>query len=469
MNHLTSQQRKLVYMAGIVVLIVPIVWLGLPEGASADDREGHLATLRGEHDLGRASLGGVDPASSTMTLVLFGFRGIAASVLWYQADELRAQKNWSELERTAESIVLLQPHYWNVWDAQAWNLAYNVSAEFDDVRDRFFWVKQGAKFLQRGIDRNQKVPEMWHFLGEFIGRKIGYSDERDLFRKFFIHDPDERFDKDGKPDDHARPEEYWMDNNADPDINPTGEDNYVVARRHFVRSNEVLATYAGGVQHKMADILFRAAPYKCQMDYGRARTREGDIDEVTRQAWDKAYRDYTEEYGKMQFSTPGGWIMLNATEEELAALSQKDGHPLEKKIEWQGRERDLTNYRYWSTHCELERMPEMVQAREKLYQGRRVWDELGDAVKANQLMLEGMAQLEKILVTFRDGYLLQQDEGHDYIEDAMDAVLRWQTVNAGRQLPENYPLKAIFENPEQKFVDVRQEVEQRIAKELYRE
>src|SRR5690606_3815701 len=107
--------------------------------------------------------------------------------------ELRSQKNWSELERTAESIVLLQPHYWNVWDAQAWNLAYNVSAEFDDVRDRFFWVKQGAKFLQRGIDRNQKVPEMWHYLGEFVGRKIGYSDERDMFRKFFVNDPDERF------------------------------------------------------------------------------------------------------------------------------------------------------------------------------------------------------------------------------------------------------------------------------------
>jgi hypothetical protein len=458
----------MVYMLGIVVLMVPIVWLGLPEGSSAEELKGQLANLRVENDLGRASLGGVDPASSTMTLVLFGFRGIAASVLWYQADELKSQKNWSELERTAESIVLLQPHYWNVWDTQAWNLAYNVSAEFDDVRDRFFWVKQGAKFLQTGIDRNRKVPEMWHYLGEFIGRKIGYSDERNLFRKFFVNDPDERFDRDGSPDTHARPEEYWTDNGADPEINPNGEDNYVVARRHFARANEVLMNDAGGEQHKMADILFRAGPYKAQMDYARARSREGLLDEVTRQAWEKAYKDYTEEYGKLEFSTPGGWIKLNATEEELEALTRKDGKTLEDKKTWQARERDLTNYRFWSTHCEVERIPEMVEARRTLYEAREVWEEVGDAVRANELYLKGMGELENVLLTFRDGYLCEQDEGLDYIEDAMDAVLRWQTVNAGRPMPPDYPLKRFFESTDEKYVNVRNEVGHRIATELYR-
>jgi hypothetical protein len=203
------------------------------------------------------------------------------------------------------------------------------------------------------------------------------------------------------------------------------------------------------------------------MDYARARSREGKFDEITREAWDKGYHDFTEEYGKLKFSTPGGWIMLNGTEEDLQALAKEDGHTMEEKFHWQARERDLTNYRFWATLCEVERMPEMVEARRLLYQGRQVWEEVGDATKANQLMLAGMEQFEHVITTFRKGYLLEQDEGLDFIEDAMEAVLRWQTVNAGRRLPDDYPLKSIFESTEQKYVDLKSQVQSRLATEIY--
>jgi hypothetical protein len=466
MNQLTSQQRKLVYMAGIVVLMIPIVWLGLPASASPDDLQGRLAEIRTEEDLGEATFGNVDPASSTMSLVLFGFRGIAASVLWYQADELKSQKNWSELERTAESIVLLQPHYWNVWDQQAWNLAYNVSAEFDDVRDRFFWVKQGAKFLQRGVERNEKIPELYHYMGEFVGRKIGYSDEKDLFRQFFMSDPDERFDRDGEPDNDGKPEDDWMDNTADPEINPNGEDNYLRAKHWYQLANDVLMTEADGEQHKMADILFRAAPFKSTMEYARARSREGKFDDTTREAWEQAYNEWMNEYGKMKFSNPGGWIMLNATREELEKLSQDDGHPIEEKLEWQAREQDLTNYRYWATLCRVEQLPEMVEARRNIHRGRMAWLDIGDAVEAQQHLLLGMEQFEKVITGYEDGFLLEQDEGLEFIEDAIDAVLLFRNINAGRPLPDDYPLQDIFESEEEKFVGIRKEREDRFAREV---
>lgn len=467
MNQLTSQQRKLAYLGGIIVLMVPIVWLGLPEGASPDEMKGRLASIRSEKDLGQSSFGNVDPASSTMTLVLFGFRGIAASMLWYQADQLRSRKNWSELERTAESIVLLQPHFWNVWDQQAWNLAYNVSAEFDDVKDRFFWVKRGAKFLKKGIERNEKIPELYHYMGEFVGRKIGYSDERDLFRKFFVHDPDERFDRDGVPDNDGRPEDDWMDNLPDPELNPDGLDNYLVAREWFQRANDVLMTHAGGEQHKMADILFRAGPYKSLMDYARARSREGEFDETTRRAWEQALDEWLNIYGKLEFATLKGMIKLNGTREELQQLAERDGVTLEDKLFHQGREQDLTNFRYWATLCEVEMRPDMVEARRKIYAGRRAWLELGDAIKANQELLQGMAMFEHILTTYKDGFLLQQDEGHEFIEDAMEAVLLFRSINAGKPLPDEYPLKAIFENPDPKFVGIRNETEERFSRQMF--
>lgn len=465
MDQLTSQQRKLVYMGGIVALLIPIVWLGLPEGSSADEMKGRLAAIRSENDLGQTSFGNVDPASSTMTLVLFGFRGIAASVLWYEADKLREHKNWSELQRTADSIVLLQPHFWKVWDQQAWNLAYNVSAEFDDVRDRFFWVKQGAKFLEKGVNRNRRVPEMYHYMGEFVGRKIGYSDEKDLFRQFFVHDPDEAFNTTGTPDDD------WTNNSADPDINPNGEDNYLRSRWWYFKANDVLKNVAGGEQHKMADILFRAGPYKTMMDYARARSREGLFDETTRAAWETALNEWLNEYGKMEFATLKGMVTLNGTTDELEALVQKDGAAfnatLKDKLEHQAREQNLTNYRYWKTLCEVEMQPEMVEARKLMYEGRRAWLDIGDAVKANNALLAGMAKFEHILNTYENGLLITDDEGHEYIEDAIDAVLLYHNINAGRQLPDDYPLKKIYESTEEKIVGIRGERQERFQREMF--
>ncbi len=486
MNQLTSQQRKLIYMGCIVALMIPVVLLGLPAGrieqgsagqpesAGRSEFQGHLATLRSKYDLGETSLGNVDPASSTMSLVLFGFRGIAASVLWNQADKQKSMKNWHELEGTVESIVLLQPHFRNVWAFQAWNLAFNVSAEFDDVKDRFYWVKRGAKFLERGINRNRDVPDLYHDMGDFIGRKVGYSDERDFFRKFFMHDPDESlFDQKltgvPDPDDDADPRNDWTDNSPDPAINPNGEDNYLRAVYWYDLANQVLLKSPAS-NHKMAYIIFMSSPYKAKINYARARSREGLFDEVTRRAWDDAYKSWTTEYARMIFPTRGNRIVkLEPTAEELKTWAKREGVSLDQKQEDVAYEQDLVNYRFWKTLCEVERLPEMVEARRKLAEARKVWRELGDAVRADQLLLEGMAEFESILTNFRDGILLDHDEGIEFIEDAIDAVLFWKMVNAGRRLPEKYPLQSIYESTEERIIGIRKEREVRFQEDLLNE
>ncbi len=154
MNNLTSQQRKIAYLVGMAVLLSPIIWLGMPS-TGGDDKGGRLAELRQQYDLGESNLGDVDPASATMNLVLLGLRGVAANLLWMQLDEQKDTKNWAQMRATTESIIKLQPHYVDVWRFNAWNLAYNVSAEWDGVEDRYYWVKEGAKFLMRGSKRNE--------------------------------------------------------------------------------------------------------------------------------------------------------------------------------------------------------------------------------------------------------------------------------------------------------------------------
>ena len=247
MNTLTSLQRKLVYLCGIIALSIPIVLLGAPaEPASGKNVQGtpggKLAQLRTEKGLGEGDLGNVDPASSTMNLLLLGFRGIATSMLWMDAQEQQRNKDWAALRATTESIILLQPHFLKVWNFQGWNLAYNVSAEWDAVADRYYWVKEGIKFFQKGCRRNKQYAELFWYTGDTIGKKIGRSDEWAQFRRFYIQaDPDTARFK-GLPDR---------------DDNPDGIDNYLEARKWFLKSNETVDTYRNE-QHIMARYLARA-------------------------------------------------------------------------------------------------------------------------------------------------------------------------------------------------------------------
>ena len=81
MNRLTSKQRKLLYVVCIVVLLLPVIWLGMP-ATGVKGSGGKLAQLAEDHELRESNLGNVDPTSATMNLVLLGLRGIAVDLLW---------------------------------------------------------------------------------------------------------------------------------------------------------------------------------------------------------------------------------------------------------------------------------------------------------------------------------------------------------------------------------------------------
>src|SRR5258708_34010703 len=134
MNKLTSLQRKLVYLGGIILLLIPIILLGSPPepaqaGKSEGSTGGYLAQKRVEYSLGESDLGNVDPASSTMNLLLLGFRGIATSMLWMDAQQQQRDKDWAGLRATTDSIILLQPHFLKVWHFQGWNRSEEHTSE----------------------------------------------------------------------------------------------------------------------------------------------------------------------------------------------------------------------------------------------------------------------------------------------------------------------------------------------------
>ena len=76
--------------------------------------------------------------------LLGGARGVAANVLWNRALDLQKVHDWDRLKLTVDQITKLQPHFLRVWSWQGWNLAYNVSVEWDAPEDKYEWIKQGS-------------------------------------------------------------------------------------------------------------------------------------------------------------------------------------------------------------------------------------------------------------------------------------------------------------------------------------
>ncbi|MCP4788067.1 MAG: hypothetical protein GY903_15715 [Fuerstiella sp.] len=469
MNNLTSRQRKLVYAGCIVFLLIPIVYLGAPTsedvlpGTKTAVSGGLLAQMRVEHDLGESTLGEIDPSSAAMNLVLLGLRGPAAGILHLQALEYQEKKNWGKLKTTVDSIIKLQPHYVEIWKFQGWNLAFNVSREWDKVADRFYWVKEGIKFLQLGTTRNQTTTILFHNVGDFMGRKFGNSDEKKFFRRFFVDDPDD---------------ERFPDGSSDPVLNPQGKDNYLVAKDWFDISNDKDAN--GYPVKGMTHVFFRQAPSRAlfdhvaamQDDYAAAmkekseapdrrglseddrQAREADDrrswEQQNRSGWDDAYAEWTDVYGNDIFlGLNDVRYKLNCSADELTALAKENGVtlPVQRKV-WEQNVK-MVNYRFWQNLADCERDPLTVSAHRAIADGKVAYSrgEISDAEDRQGVLQPSPAELR-----FADGLnkmaqLLAKYPTlayHDaYIDEILLAVHYWKTVQQynNKPTPANYPLQ----------------------------
>ena len=422
-EQLTTQQRKLAYLVGIVILMLPIIVLGMP-AADEEGSGGKLARLRQEHDLGESTLGKVDPTSATMNLVLLGMRGVAVNLLRMQLDTQRDQKQWAQMRATTESVILLQPHYIQVWRYLGWNLAYNVSAEWDAVEDRYFWVKEGTKFLMQGAERNRLDPEIYWDTGNTLGKKIGRSDEWKQFRVFFKEDPDK----------------VRFDNGPDSAINPSKRDNYLVAKDWFQKANDAEDKHE---QHIMMDCLFRSYPSRSQLDFADALQREGKFDPDTRKAWEDANHEWVDVFGHMRFQTGDCeiWMELPSSEaqlEEVMKASGKDRQHIEREIDFY---QNVCNYRFWRTKTFAERQLMITRMHGDLFDGEELFKK-GDIDAAQEVLESGLKGFKFMLDTYQD---LAADDLT--LEEGLWGIMLWQKIYQlkNQVQPEDFPLKELWE------------------------
>ena len=298
MSEHRSMIRWMIYMGLIAMLLVPLVWLSQPATIGANGGRGSpggkLAQMRTEEHLGEANLGKIDPTSETLKLMTFGMRGVAVLFLWNKANRYKKEEDWDGLTATLEQMTLLQPHFVSVWRYQSWNLAFNVAAEFDDYRVRYFYAKKGITFLMDGTVYNQREPRMLWDVGWMMNQKIGRSDERVQFRRLFA--VDEEFHD--LIDDHIP-----FGNEVD---GPRGKpDNWLVGRQWYLKAEKLYESDERINIGQMADLLFFEQSAKCRINFAEAIEKEGTFGEVAGNTWKKA-EDAWREYGRREMPGRAG-------------------------------------------------------------------------------------------------------------------------------------------------------------------
>ncbi|MBX3421696.1 MAG: hypothetical protein KF752_09080 [Pirellulaceae bacterium] len=305
-------RRRLIYIAAIVALLVPLYFLGHPS-VRDDEGEivregGNLAQIRSNYDLSHSDLGELDPASESARLATLGLRGVAATILWQRAEYYKREKYYDRLAATVNQLRILQPHFVKVWGFQAHNLAWNVSVEFDDYRQRYAWVKKGIHFLIDGSKFNKTRTEMPFELGWAFGNKLGMSDERVQFRELYRNDRNfhnEVLDR-SKLD-------LTQQAGQGPDGKP---DNW---RGGALWSQRAYDMVDAGYKPARTPLMFYSQGAQWQYKHASAIQDEGHLGEEARNAWRQAGTAWRN-YGQRQIRTSfGSTIFLN----ELTSAREK--------------------------------------------------------------------------------------------------------------------------------------------------
>lgn len=318
MNQRTAFYRKIAYGAAMALLLFPISLLSSPRTKA--DKGGVLAQLRDEYELGQADLGEIDPASETMKLATLGLRGVAVNLLWGQANEYKKTENWSKLTATLDQLAKLQPNFITFWKFQAWNQSYNLSVEFDDYRDRYYYVRRGIEFMEKGESYNRDNPQLLWELGWFLGYKIGKADEKEQYRRLF------------KADD-----EYHKNRPLD------RRDNWLVGKEWYEKSVVAADDKGRGIGRKSPVVFYSSAP-KWQMNYAADIEEDGEFERAL-EAWRLAETEWRDFGARPVQHSQGDILRLGsqaelekqvaALEEQLKEMNPASAEKLKKSLDGQ--------------------------------------------------------------------------------------------------------------------------------------
>jgi hypothetical protein len=410
MNPHTNLNRKLIYAIAIVVifgLMIPYTrW---------------LAVEKDRRDLGEAAIGQIDTGSFMMKLFLLGgFRGVAANYLWLNAEEYKREHDWDKLKTTVEWITKLQPHFLAVWTFQGWNLAYNVSVEWDAPEDKYTWIKAGIKFIQEGVSKNRKSPDLLWDTAWGYYHKLGFSDESIILRRLFHDDEDEAF-------------RSYDDPNTGTKV--VSNDNFKLGYGWFSMAvalvDQGAARLSSGTRSEVTnihyvdptpqrkgradDIAFRSMPAHGQTRYAAALEKmstygiPATFGEVAKAEWNHAFSEW-DKFGDHVFMSfnevpRDGKLVRDRVKLNDACYPDRLKAMPDNQRHWTNRWSDQMNFRYWRERSQAESTSNGVLARQLFYEGTVAY-KTGDFPTAAARFKEGL----KTWKTLMDDYPVYRED-----------------------------------------------------------
>lgn len=154
----------------------------------AASQQGQIRADRDKMGLSlKTDLGDAPPSLAFVTVAMGAFRGIIVDILWMRADDLKQKGQFFDAKQLAEWITLLQPRFPQVWDFQAWNMAYNISVAIPNTQpaERWRWVRNGYELLRdKAIPLNPHSLILYRQLSWIFIHKISdISDDCNVYYK----------------------------------------------------------------------------------------------------------------------------------------------------------------------------------------------------------------------------------------------------------------------------------------------
>jgi tetratricopeptide (TPR) repeat protein len=136
-----------------------------------------LAPIQDKIDLQRKQMGFEQrlllmPGQITGSLVLGGFKGLAADLLWLQVEDLFHSGQSYKMLPLFRTVTFLQPKFITPWAIGGWHLAYNISVQAKSVKERESWIQAGLNFLKEGISYNPDRYDLYFELGWTYFQKV---------------------------------------------------------------------------------------------------------------------------------------------------------------------------------------------------------------------------------------------------------------------------------------------------------
>jgi hypothetical protein len=167
------------------VLAAVILWVGVGRLDGINQQRAALKLVANE------PLKNAPPSLAFATVAMGAFRGLVVDVLWIRADKLKQEGQYFDAKQLAEWITTLQPRFPDVWDFQAWNMAYNISVAMPNTQpqERWRWVKNGYELLRdKGIPVNPRSIGLYRSLAWIFHHKIGgITDDASKFYKLQLY------------------------------------------------------------------------------------------------------------------------------------------------------------------------------------------------------------------------------------------------------------------------------------------